>query len=130
MGAWGVAVFSDDLAADVRDEFRDLIGEGLSSTEAVEKLLGEYASSVDDDNEISVFWIALALTQWKLGHLEERTKNEALRLIAAGEDLKRWDDPNDRKKRAAVLENDLPPRMVPVVMLVLRSSQPWKSSRA
>src|SRR3984885_9544113 len=78
MGAWGVAVFSDDLAADVRDEFRDLIGEGLLSTEAVEKLLGEYASSVDDDNEISVFWIALALTQWKLGHLEERTKNEAL----------------------------------------------------
>jgi hypothetical protein len=104
MGAWSVAVFSDDLAADVRDEFRDLIGEGLSSTEAVEKLLGEYASSVDDDNEKSVFWIALALTQWKLGHLEERTKNEALRLIAAGEDLKRWDDPNDRKKRAAVLE--------------------------
>jgi hypothetical protein len=25
---------------------------------------------------------------------------------------------------------DVPPRMVPVVMLVLRSSQPWKSSRA
>ena len=25
---------------------------------------------------------------------------------------------------------DLPPRMEPVVMLVLRSSQPWKSSRA
>lgn len=104
MGAWGVGVFSDDLAADLRDEFRDLIGEGLSSSEAVDKLLNEYASSVKDEDEKSVFWIALASSQWKLGRLEERTKNEALRLIANGEDLKRWDDPKDRKKRAAVLE--------------------------
>jgi Domain of unknown function (DUF4259) len=104
MGTWGVAVFSDDLAADLRDEFRDLIGEGLSSTEAVDKLLSEHASSLEDDNEKSVFWLALAVAQWKLGRLEERTKKEALRLIAAGEDLKRWDDPKERKKRAAILE--------------------------
>jgi hypothetical protein len=104
MGAWGVAVFSDDLAADLRGEFRDLIGEGLSSSQAVDKLLGEYASSVEDDDEKSVFWIALASTQWRLGRLEERTKKEALRLIATGEDLKRWDDSTGRKKRAAVLE--------------------------
>lgn len=103
MGAWGVAVFSDDLAADLRDEFRDLIGEGLSSSQAVDKLLSEYASSVRDDDEKSVFWVALASVQWKLGRLEERTKKEALRLIATGEDLKRWDDSKDRKKRAAVL---------------------------
>jgi hypothetical protein len=104
MGVWGVAVFSDDLAADLRDEFRDLIGEGLSSSEAVDKLLSEYASSVEDDDEKSVFWIALASTQWKLGRLEERTKIEALRYIANGEDLKRWDGSKDRKKRAAILE--------------------------
>jgi hypothetical protein len=104
MGTWGVALFSDDLAADVRDGFRDLIGEGLSSSEAVDSLLNEYASSVADDDEKSVFWIALASSQWKLGRLEERTKNEALRLIDSGEDLRRWGDPKDRKKRAAVLE--------------------------
>ena len=104
MGAWGVAVFSDDLAADLRDEFRILVGEGLSSTEAVDRLLNEYASSIADDDEKSVFWIALASSQWKLGRLEERTKNEALRLIGSGEDLRRWADPKDRKKRAAVLE--------------------------
>ncbi len=121
MGAWGVAVFSDDLAADLRDEFRDLIGEGLSSTEAVDKLLGEYASAAEDDDERSVFWIALASAQWKLGRLEERTKKEALRLIATDEDLKRWDNPKDRKKRAAVLKKvreqllspQPPPKRVP-----------------
>lgn len=121
MGAWGVAVFADDLAADLRDEFRDLIGDGLTSSEAVDRLLSEYASSVEDDDEKPVFWIALASTQWKLGRLEERTKNEALRLIANGDDLKRWDDSNDRKKRAAVLEKvreqlvspQPPPKRVP-----------------
>ena len=35
MGTWGTGLFSDDLAADVRDEFRDLIGEGLTTEAAV-----------------------------------------------------------------------------------------------
>ena len=100
MGTWGVAVFSDDLAADLRDEFRDLIGEGLSSTEAVDKLLGEYASSLEDDNEKSVFWIALAAAQWKLGRLEERTKKEALSLIATGEDLKALGRPEGSQEKS------------------------------
>jgi hypothetical protein len=104
MGAWGVAVFSDDLAADVRDDFRDLIGEGLSTTQAVEKLLASHASSANDEDEMAVFWIALALTQRKLGRLDERTKQEALRLIESGQDLRRWDASKDRQKRVAVLE--------------------------
>ena len=104
MGTWGVAVFSDDLAADVRADFRDLIGEGLSSTQAIEKLLAMHASALKDDDERAVFWISLALSQWKLGRLEERTKQEALSLIASGQDLRRWDGSKDRKKRLAVLE--------------------------
>lgn len=104
MGAWGVAVFSDDLAADLRDDYRDLIGAGLSSTQAVEKLLASYASSLADDDEMPVFWLALALTQWKLGRLEERTKEKALGVIESGQGLRRWDGPGQRKKRAAVLE--------------------------
>lgn len=104
MGAWGVAIFSDDLATDVRDDFRDLIGEGLSATQAVDKLLVEYASSANDVDEESVFWIALALTQWKLGRLEARSKEQALRMIESGQDLRRWQDTKLNKKRIAVLE--------------------------
>lgn len=104
MGAWGVAIFSDDLATDVRDDFRDLIGEGLSATQAVDKLLIEHASSANDADEQSVFWIALALTQWKLGRLEERSKEQALRMIDSGQDLRRWQDTKLNKKRIAVLE--------------------------
>ena len=42
MGTWGVGLFSDDLAADLRGDFRDLISEGLSSSAAVDKLLAEW----------------------------------------------------------------------------------------
>lgn len=51
MGAWGTAIFSDDTASDVRDEFRDLIGEGLSTEQATDKLLREYAPSLDDPDD-------------------------------------------------------------------------------
>jgi hypothetical protein len=103
MGAWGVAIFSDDLAADLQEEFRELIGDGLSSNQAVDKLLEEHASSLRDEDEAPIFWIALACVQWKLGRLENRTKQKALRVIDSGQDLKRWDLPEERKKRAAVL---------------------------
>jgi hypothetical protein len=66
MGAWGVAVFSDDLAADIRGDFRELIGDGLTPSEATNRLVEQYASSLDDSDEMPVFWIALALAQWKL----------------------------------------------------------------
>jgi hypothetical protein len=103
MGAWGVAIFSDDFAADLRDEFRDLIGDGLTSTQAVDKLLADYESSLEDSDEAAIFWIGLASIQWKLGRLEERTKQNALHVIDSGQDLVRWDLPQERKKRCAVL---------------------------
>ena len=102
MGAWGVAIFSDDLAADLRDEFRTLIGDGLSASEAVVKLLEEYGTELDDD-ETPVFWLSLAAIQWKLGHIDENTQRRALEVIDSGSDLERWDE-RDRVKRQQVLE--------------------------
>ena len=103
MGTWGVAIFSDDLATDIRSDFSDLIGDGLTPSQATDKLIAEYSSSLDDSDEMSVFWISLACTQWKLGRLEERTKQIALQVIDSGIDLKRWDDPKNLAKRSAVL---------------------------
>ena len=103
MGTCGVAIFSDDLAADIRGDFRELIGDGLTPSEATDRLKAEYASSLDDPNEMPVFWIALALAQWKLGRLEENTKKMALQVIDDGTDLARWEDVKSRVKREAVL---------------------------
>jgi hypothetical protein len=80
-----------------------LIGDGLTASQAVDKLIGPYAASLEDNDELPVFWLALAALQWQLGRMEERTKRNALHLIDSGKDLQRWDAPKDREKRAKIL---------------------------
>lgn len=105
MGAWGTAIFSDDTAADVRDDYRDLLGDGLEPAAATDALLERMKDTVEDSDEGPVFWLALALTQHKLGRLEERVKREALRVIDDGLGLDRWREagPAELQKRQAVL---------------------------
>jgi hypothetical protein len=127
MGVWGVAIFSDDLAADIRDDFRDLIGEGLTVSDAVDRLLTEFDPRGD---EIPIFWISLAAIQWKVGRLEKRTKVEAIRVIDTEEDLEKWDIPKEREKRKLVLQKlreqlltpPPPPKRIP---RRLKSSSDW-----
>ena len=81
MGTWGTGIFSDDNAADLRDDYRDFIGDGLSSPEATDRLLAEWGSSLSREPEYAAtFWLALAVTQWKCGRLEDRVKARALVL--------------------------------------------------
>jgi hypothetical protein len=130
MGTSSVALFSDDLAADLRGDFRELIGDGLTPKQAVDKLTIEYASSLDDNDEMPVFWLALAAVQWQIGHMEDRTKQNALKMIDSGKDLQRWDNPKDRKRRASVL-NELrekllsPPPSPKRVPRTVKSTNEW-----
>ena len=104
MGAWGTALYSDDTACDVRDSYRDLIGDGLSGPQATDTLLREWRDALSDIDEASVFWLALADTQWRCGRLEQRVKQKALDIIENRSDLRRWEE--DAKlldKRVAVL---------------------------
>ncbi|HSE31027.1 MAG TPA: hypothetical protein VLA93_05585 [Pyrinomonadaceae bacterium] len=103
MGTWGTALFSDDLAADLRSEFRELIGEGLTTEAAVDRMKTEYQSSLRDPDEESVFWLAVADTGWRLGRLDNTVLQNALRVIDSAQDLAKWDDATDRRKRERVL---------------------------
>ena len=38
MGAWGTSLFADDNACDLREDYRDLIGDGLNGPEATDRL--------------------------------------------------------------------------------------------
>jgi len=105
MGAWGTAVFSDDFACDVKDQFRDFLAETDDTSEAIIKMKDLHAESLEDSDDGPVFWIALAATAWKLGRLDESTKQQALTVIESGADLQRWeDDSNSKKRRGKVLE--------------------------
>jgi hypothetical protein len=105
MGAWGTAVFSDDTACDVRDGYVDLLGDGLSGSDATKKLIREWSGLLKDPDEAPVFWLALAATQWRYGRLEEHVLQEALSAIDGGSALSRWHAaPQDYRKRRAVLD--------------------------
>ncbi|WMI68176.1 hypothetical protein [Mangrovimonas sp. YM274] len=104
MGAWGPAIYSDDLACDIRDDFKELIGDGLDSEQATSELIKEYQDSINDSDENSVFWFALADTQWKTGRLINRVLDKTLEIIESGSDLERWkEDPKVLKKREYVI---------------------------
>ena len=68
MGAWGTAVFSDDLAMDVRSEYNFLVSINKENSD-IEKLLMDYYSDIlnCNDPDEDVFWFALSLSEWKKG---------------------------------------------------------------
>lgn len=106
MGAWGTAIFSDDVACDIRDDYKELIGEGLSNEDATNQLIENYSGTINDYDEGSIFWLALAATQWKCGRLLDSVKDKAIEKIDDHTDLRRWEE--DKKlylKREKVLNN-------------------------
>lgn len=105
MGVWGTGIFSNDDASDLREDYRTLLGDGVSGPEATEKLLQEWRpSSETDPYNAATFWLALAVSQWKSGRLEGRVKREAIQVIENGAALQPWKGGKLEGKRAAVLE--------------------------
>jgi hypothetical protein len=105
VGTWGPGIFSDDVAADVREEFRDLIADGLTPAQATERLKGDYDGELDPD-EVPVFLLALAATQWKTGHVVPAVIEQARAALESGAGMERWEEasPSDRKSRRRALD--------------------------
>jgi hypothetical protein len=105
MGTWGVGIYSDDVACDVRDTYKEILGDGIGEPDATKRMIEEWKDQLSDPDDAPVFWLALADTQWKQGRLQERVKLEANKVIQNGTDLDRW-GPNQKifLKRKQVLE--------------------------
>lgn len=103
MGAWRAGLFSDDLALDVKDAYSALIANGVLPGKAKVSLLAQFKESVDDPESEPVFWLAFAVTAWKLGRLDDDTKARALGIIERGDGLDLWDTPKLRRERLQVL---------------------------
>ena len=103
MGAWGVAILSDDIAEDIKLLYKDLLANEYSNEEASRIVIEEYKNELDDEETI-VFGLVFSSIQWKLGRLQENVKQKALQIIESGADLARWEEePKLQKKREAVL---------------------------
>src|SRR4051794_41899469 len=60
LGAWGTAIFSDDSASDVRDEWREAILDGLSPQDATQRLLETFVDYLEEADTERLFWMGLA----------------------------------------------------------------------
>ena len=92
MGTWGTGLYEDDIALDVRDEFKNLLRSGVTAEEATAELLVSFSGATDDNDDGPIFWFALADTQWDMVCLLPQVKKEALRRLDKGGDLARWQE--------------------------------------
>ena len=102
MGYWSTAIFGNDLAADVRDTYRELLEDGVPDTDALQKVEQEFAHAANDPDNRAAFWSALASTQMRLGRLDDRVRDQTIAIIDAGGDLHMWES-TDAARRKAVL---------------------------
>jgi Domain of unknown function (DUF4259) len=104
MGAWGAGIFDDDFALDIKGDYEDVLGSGLSHEVATKTLMERYKDALGDAEESGVFWLALAAIQLGHGALVKDVKAKALGVIDSDSDLLRWEDSADAAKRKQVLE--------------------------
>jgi hypothetical protein len=107
MGAWGTAIFSDDTALDIRDEWREAILDGVSAEDATARLLQSFDDQLGDDDTERLFWMALAAAQFETGRLLPDVRDRALGIIDAGGDVELWRElagDAEARQRARVLE--------------------------
>ena len=100
MGAWGVKLYQDDVACDVKNEYIFKLKVGLSNEVITQNMINNYLVSEDE----IIFWLALADTQWRYGRLREEVKENAIKIIDSGMDLERWKENIDLlEKRKQIL---------------------------
>jgi len=81
MAPWGPGIFEEKQALDIRDQFEELFDKGMSVGRITEILADKWAIDVDDEEDGTVFWIALAATQLENEVLEEDVKERVLFII-------------------------------------------------
>jgi hypothetical protein len=101
MGSWGVAVFADDMALDIRGEWRKALLRREDPGAVSRRMVARLGGGVDAHDVTE--WIALAAAQYETGHLQDDVRDRALELIAAGAGLDLWEDAGQLEGRQAVL---------------------------
>jgi hypothetical protein len=104
VGVWGTDLFSDDVARDVRDHYRELLQDGVEDRAATQLTVERFRAYLEESDGVAL--LALAVTQSKLGRLDPDIRDRALAVLDRGADLETWerDNPNLLRKRRAMLE--------------------------
>jgi hypothetical protein len=97
MEAWGVGLFANDLAADLRAAWREGLLSGLEADAVRERLVREHAASERAGGYDAEFWIALAAAQHESGRLDDDTCDRAVGAIDRGVDRELWRERSEKR---------------------------------
>jgi hypothetical protein len=90
MGTWGAAIFDNDVSADVRDVYVDAVREDPGTASA--RTVRRFATDVEHPDTASDVWLALAATQWEVGHPDPDVIARAFTIIDNDSDIDRLRD--------------------------------------
>ena len=96
MGAWSTRIFDDDGAADIRGEYRILLGYGVPPQEAYQKIEEYFLPDYQGEDDEDVYWLSIALFQWQNGILLDEVKQCAVECIDNESYLERWKDSGEK----------------------------------
>lgn len=83
MGTWSENIFGNDLAADVRDEYRARRASGDNAEQAVRHVRREFAEPMRDADDRRTVWIAMAAAQVETDRVcEDHVREQAMKAIA------------------------------------------------
>lgn len=102
LGNWGIGIMQDDVAADTEIEFEDALAEGLTTTEATQRVLGDPPWPVSDYDDGPVTYMALAALQLKHNILTADIRNLAIGAATSDAAIGRfeWDGAPEGKVAA------------------------------
>ena len=102
MSATSTKIFGNDMAMDVKDDFRLLWGIGKSVDE-IQDYIFRYQPD-DDDEEACAFWSGLALVEWEYGILTDFVKRKAKYVILNHSDESLFLSEKQRQSRKEELQ--------------------------
>ncbi len=108
VGTWGIGLFANDTAADLRDDFRAVVRAPWNGDQLLAWALARYPSAADPaDTDYPVLRLALADLFWTYGIDHPETFSRAAQIIANGTDLAALRllgmKPRDLERRARLL---------------------------
>lgn len=102
MAARGIHIFQNDYALDIKTDFEEMLGAGLSIHE-IESYLLDTAPEENDEEEC-MFWTTLAVLEWEYGVLHDDIKHKAKAVIKTNPDHMLFLNDKDKNKRKQELE--------------------------
>lgn len=105
MGAWSTTILGNDFAADVYGEFIEAYNDGKELNVIRRELEANNQSELNEPDEGSTFWLALAKAQWDCDSLDSDVVAKVGEIVNTELGLDRWREATarDLEKRRKVL---------------------------